>query len=82
MCLMSTRIHNFLFYTYRYSLPEKESNFVKEKVSAAEKVNKEEDPFLDWWMTNTFMKIIIYGFSVIWFIYLTILMVVFIDYSL
>ena len=29
-------------------MPEKESNFNKEKNSSAEKVNKEDDPFLDW----------------------------------
>jgi hypothetical protein len=29
-------------------ISEKESNFVKEKTNAAEKVNKEDDPFLDW----------------------------------
>jgi len=29
-------------------ITEKESNFVKEKNSQAEKVNKEEDPFLEW----------------------------------
>lgn len=29
-------------------MSEKESNFHKEKVSQAEKVNKEDDPFLEW----------------------------------
>jgi hypothetical protein len=31
-----------------YRVPEKESNFNKEKVAQAEKVAKEEDPFLEW----------------------------------
>ena len=31
------------------SMSDKESNFVKEKNASAEKVNKEDDPFLDWW---------------------------------
>ncbi len=29
-------------------ISEKESNFVKEKTGSADKVNKEDDPFLDW----------------------------------
>jgi hypothetical protein len=30
------------------SISEKESTFNKDKNSSAEKVNKDEDPFLDW----------------------------------
>lgn len=33
---------------YPCSISEKESNFVKERNTSAEKVNKEQDPFLDW----------------------------------
>jgi len=29
-------------------ISEKESNFTKEKNTQAEKVNKEDDPFLEW----------------------------------
>jgi len=31
-----------------HSISDKESNFNKEKVASAEKVSKDEDPFLDW----------------------------------